>query len=276
MFSGIGIAPMNESRPSFEAGAEPLVSICVPSYNSAPYLQTLFNSLLSQTYNNIELIFTDDASTDESFSIALKYEAALRKAFPRVLLRQNTQNMGAVLNLHEMFKLTTGDLICYLDADDYYSPERVARLVRFFKENPDYGAVYSDYYAIEDGFRVNKELLSKNVPRAQGWIFEELLKSNFICAATMLVRREYFKRSYTFDIFRRRDYKMGDYPAYLQLSRIAKIGYVDEPLAYYRVRKSSMSHSEDAGESKALQDAIRRVKQDARLGVLRPEPLDPA
>jgi glycosyltransferase involved in cell wall biosynthesis len=249
----------------------------VPSYNSADFLPTLFDSLLAQSYSNVELIFSDDASLDNSFEIAQRYRPQLEEKFTCVKFIQQSQNRGGLLNLADSFKEARGELIGYLDADDYYAPDKLRANVEFFAEHPECGAVHSGYQAIVNGYTCEQQFFEKHfihfctvIPR--GWIYEDLLRANFICSATMLVRREYFERAYDFETFRRRDYGMGDYPAYLNLSRITEIGYIDRTLAYYRVRQESMSHTQSPQRRASMYRSIARVQQDCRIGLLNPLP----
>lgn len=253
----------------------PLVSICVPSFNSACYLKATFNSLMSQTYRNIELVFVDDCSSDRSWEIAREYEPYLREKFSRVVLLKNDRNLGTLRSMHNAFQHMTGDLASYLDGDDYLEPTKVEKNVQFLCENPDFGAVHSDFNSFENSSTMTVAFWRNYVHYSdipQGWVFEALLKSNFIQSASMMVRKELWDRCYTFDIFEARNYKMGDYPGHLNVSQIARIGYIDEPLVHYRIRRESMSHSADPARSIAISKAIAKVQQDARLGLLQPLP----
>jgi hypothetical protein len=158
-------------------------------------------------------------------------------------------------------------------SDDYYRRTKVERNVDFFMENQEFGAVHSDFVRLREDF-TTEEGYWHQVYNATGFkipvgrVFQDLIHSNFVCASSLLVRREYFHRSFDFDLFAKRDYRMGDYPALLILSQMTKIGYIDEPLVFYRELEVSMSHSPEPGERRALLRAVDRVKQDARLGLL--------
>ncbi len=254
----------------------PLVSVCVPSFNSAPYLHSAFNSLLSQTYENIELVFVDDCSSDDSWEIACDFEPILKDRFPKVKMLRNERNLGTLLSMNGAFKHMTGEFASYLDADDYLFPAKIEENVNFLMNDPSFGAVHSEFSGVyENIYRVEDHFWQANfrfIEIPQGWIFDLLIARNYICSATLMVRKNLWDRCYTFDIFKSRDYRMGDYPGHLNLSRLARIGYIKKTLANYRIRAVSMSHSPETGEKAALERAILRVQQDARLGVLRPLP----
>ncbi len=255
--------------------AYPLVSICIPCFNQEKYLHSLFSSLLAQTYRNLEIIFADDCSPDNSWAVSQTFAEQLRSAFPSVYMQRNERNLGALPNMSKLFEKASGDFISYLEADDYYRRTKVERNVDFLLENPDFGAVHSDYIRLREDLTA-KEGCWRQIYNASGfkipvgYVFQDLIRANFVCAPSLLVRREYFFRSFDFDTFAQRDYKMGDYPALLTLSQITKLGYIDEPLVFYRELEVSMSHSPEPGEKRALLRSIDRVRQDARLGLLKP------
>ncbi|MCC7528085.1 MAG: glycosyltransferase family 2 protein [Candidatus Melainabacteria bacterium] len=256
----------------FMSNCSPLVSICVPSFNSSQYLGAAFNSLLSQTYSNLELVFVDDASTDDSWKVALSFEPLLKRRLTRVVMIKNEGNLGTLLSMHNAFSYMTGDFASYLDADDCLTPNKIEKNLDFLMRNSQFGAVHSDFSAVDERYNVISDFWKRSewakIP--QGWIFEEMLSFNPICAATLLVRKSLWDRCYTFDIFAQRKYKMGDYPGHLNLSRLTQVGYIDQVLAYYRHRDNSMSHSSDPRTREDIKAVIARVQQDARLGILRP------
>lgn len=175
-----------------------------------------------------------------------------------------------------LFKRASGEFISYLEADDYYRRTKVERNIDFLLENPEFGAVHSDFVRLRedltliDGFwRQTSKTSDFRIP--VGDVFRELTHVNFVCAPTLMVRREFFFIAFDFELFAERDYKMGDYPALLILSQMTKLGYIDEPLVFYRELEVSMSHSPEPGEKRALLRSIDRIRQEARLGLLKPQ-----
>jgi alpha-1,3-rhamnosyltransferase len=254
---------------------KPLVTICIPCYNHEKYLHSLFCSLLSQTYRNLEIIFADDCSTDNSWAVCEKFAPHLRSAFPRVVMQRNEKNLGCLPNMSNLFKQANGDFISYLEGDDYYRRTKVERNVDYLLENPDFGAVHSDYIRLREDLTAKEacwrqDYIASGRKVPEGQVFHELTLSNFVCSPTLMVRREYFYKAFDFDLFAKRDYKMGDYPALLILSQMTKLGYIDEPLVVYRELEVSMSHTPEPGEKRAIMRSVHRVRLDARLGQLKP------
>src|SRR5947208_261642 len=106
------------------------------NYNYAQFLGEAIESVLAQTYKNFELIVCDDGSTDDSCKVVAQYEAR----DPRVKLIRKS-NGGQASGFNEAWRYASGDVICFLDADDLYRPLRLQRVVETLAANPDSGVV---------------------------------------------------------------------------------------------------------------------------------------
>ena len=109
------------------------VSILVAIYNAEQTLSRCLDSLLSQTYTNLEIICIDDASTDRSASIASDYASRDN----RIIFLRNSTNQGPAVARNKGVEVATGDIIGFLDSDDWYAPDTIARLVKVFREHDD-------------------------------------------------------------------------------------------------------------------------------------------
>ncbi len=109
---------------------QPLVSIIIDNYNYANFVHKAIESALDQTYPNIEVIVVDDGSTDESWNIITSYA-------DRVLAIRK-ENGGQSSALNAGFAASNGDIICFLDSDDIFLPNKIARIIELF-EDPDIG-----------------------------------------------------------------------------------------------------------------------------------------
>jgi glycosyltransferase involved in cell wall biosynthesis len=105
------------------SAASPLVSVLMPAYNHASYIGAAVESVLAQSYANIELIVIDDASTDETWRVLQSFEDR------RLRRSRHEVNRGAHVTLNEALALARGEFIAILNSDDVYHPERIARLV---------------------------------------------------------------------------------------------------------------------------------------------------
>ena len=120
---------------------KPLVSILIANYNNSPYIQHCINSLNSQTYRNLEMIFFDDNSSDNSIDIV--------KQFSNVKIIENKiqTKFGSLNQLNafkEAVKISQGDLIFLLDSDDYFTKNKIEKVIDYFNNNKNAKIVF-DY-----------------------------------------------------------------------------------------------------------------------------------
>lgn len=120
-----------EDLPAIEDG--PKVTVMMSSYNSADFLEMAVRSMLDQTWRNLELIVTDDCSSDDSREI-LK---AIAAKDPRLVVIENTENHGTYGNRNRMLEVCTGDFITVHDSDDWSHPQMIEHQMKHLMENPD-------------------------------------------------------------------------------------------------------------------------------------------
>lgn len=123
-------------------------SILVAIYNAGQTLPRCLDSLISQTHTNLEIICIDDASTDRSASIVSDYASRDN----RIVFLQNATNQGPAVARNKGLEVATGDIVGFLDSDDWYAPDTVARLVKVFREHDDADSVlYRCIHVDEEG-----------------------------------------------------------------------------------------------------------------------------
>lgn len=115
-----------------------LVSIIMPSYNTATYISDSIKSIQAQTYTNWELLIVDDCSTDESPDVIRSFND------PRIILLQNEKNSGAAISRNYALREAKGKWIAFLDSDDTWAPEKLEKQIKFMKDN-DYAFTFTDY-----------------------------------------------------------------------------------------------------------------------------------
>lgn len=116
-----------------------LVSIIMPAYNSAIYIEESIRSIQAQTYTNWQLLIIDDCSTDQTVEVVNKMCKD-----KRITLLQNERNSGAAISRNYGLREATGKWIAFLDADDVWLPEKLQKQLQFMTEN-DYKFSYTDY-----------------------------------------------------------------------------------------------------------------------------------
>jgi glycosyltransferase involved in cell wall biosynthesis len=158
----------------------PAVSVVIPAYNSAAFLQQAIDSVLGQTYSDFEIIVIDDGSSDGT-------EAVARSFSDRVTyIKQENKGVSAARN--HGIKLARGQYVAFLDADDLWAPEKLAEQIPLFDMNPEIGLVYSDWQVVSE-HGVSEASFHSSRPAASGYVFNDLVRTGFILTSGTVVRR---------------------------------------------------------------------------------------
>jgi teichuronic acid biosynthesis glycosyltransferase TuaG len=124
---------------------EQKVSIIMPAYNAEQYIEESILSVLNQTYKNFELIIVNDFSNDNTLGIINKYKLIDK----RILLINNSENLGVVISRNKAIDLATGSYLAFLDSDDIWLPLKLDKQITFMIEN-NYYFTYSQYEMFKD------------------------------------------------------------------------------------------------------------------------------
>jgi glycosyltransferase involved in cell wall biosynthesis len=170
-----------------------LVSIVICTYNGAPYLAEQMDSILAQTYYNLEVIAGDDRSTDESFSILLEYAAKDKRVKPY----RNEQNLGYNTNFSIACSKATGKYIAISDQDDVWEKEKIAILVEKLEEDPLNMLVHGISARFEAMDKPHLRSLKK-VNYLEGSDIRRFFLLNIISGHSVLFRSELLKKSLPF------------------------------------------------------------------------------
>lgn len=209
----------------------PLVSIVVANYNSENYLNATLNSLYLQTYKNLEIILIDDCSTDSSVDIINDWISAGMKNMKFI---QNERNLGGGMTKLKGLELSNGEIVGFVDCDDYLHESAVEKMVDAHTQLDNVGLIYSNAFQIDSEGRYSG-LLNKAGKLEEG---ESILERD--CAfhfATWKTR--YYKLcesgfSGKFNI-------AYDLDLYYKLEEVSDVYYLDEPLYFYRVHDNNLS-----------------------------------
>lgn len=161
-----------------------LVSVVMPVYNSARFLRQAIESVLSQTYRNIELIMVDDCSTDESLQIMREYEAADE----RVCIIVNETNHGVARTRNRGIQAAKGEYIALLDSDDVWKDVKIERQIQLLVENNADIAYCSVDFIDEAGNKMGRSFI---VPCETDYK-EMMYRCYFICS-TVVVKASMLK-----------------------------------------------------------------------------------
>lgn len=209
----------------------PKVSINIPCFNSAKFIKETIDSVLSQTYDDFELILTDDGSTDGTGDVIKSFKDPRIRYFYK-------DNEGLAKTRNRCLAASSGEYIAFLDHDDIWFPEKLEKQVKLLDGRGDIALVYSNYYRLyRDGSR--KVVLRGKQP--EGDAFGPLLRSFTVGLLTAVVRKKALEElAIAFD---ETLIVCEDYDLFLRIARNRKISYVDEPLAMYRIHPGMQSVS---------------------------------
>lgn len=172
----------------------PLVTILTPCYNGEKFIDRYVKSVLIQNYSNIELIFVNDGSTDNSESILLSFKEKFDKnGIKLIYIQQENKGLGGAINTG--LTKVTGKYLCWPDIDDYFEPESIRLRVEFLEKNTDYAIVTSDAYIRRiDNLDKILGLVSKGITtNNDSKQFHHLLNGKSIfCPGTHMVRTDAF------------------------------------------------------------------------------------
>jgi glycosyltransferase involved in cell wall biosynthesis len=214
-------------------GAIPLVSVAITTYNSEKWLPRALHSVLEQrTDFPMEIVISDDCSTDSTVSVALHY----RDRYPNLVrVLERSKNVGIMRNYYETFEQCLGRYIAWLDADDYWTdPEKLAVQVRTLESDVSISACcHFVRWVTKDG-DVKRERYPSILPGSYG--LEETLRHNFLPSPSVMFRNGIYRNlpPWYFDLA-----PTTDWPIWVLAARSGKIVLLDRVMADYSLTPNS-------------------------------------
>lgn len=210
----------------------PKVSVIIPCYNREATLPRTLDSVIDQSYGNIEVIIVDDGSTDASPAVIDDYVSRYPDRF-RVI---RTSNGGPYAARNLALDNATGEFIAFLDSDDYWAGGKIEKQVKLYEENEELGLQHTAVTQIDGAGNVYKHsVLGEGF---SGNCFRKLLVRNGIATSSVMVPKFVFDKVGNFnEKYRAR----GDWEMWTRISRAYPIYYIEEELTYYRVHPGMMS-----------------------------------
>jgi len=194
------------------------VSVIIPTYNRRNCITIALNSVVAQSYKDYEIIVVDDGSTDDTTEVLAPYRGTLRYFYQ--------ENRGIAGARNRGIREAKGEYIAFLDSDDYWVPEKLARQVACFSENPHYGMVATRCSSISPKGKFRK----KNRPGKSGWILLDLFNANFIRTSSAMITRECLESVGLFDESLP---ECEEYDLWLRIAAHYPIGFINDPLTVY-------------------------------------------
>ena len=209
----------------------PKVSVIIPLYNKAPYLKKALDSVLAQTYSNWECIIIDDGSTDDSATIASQWINASRLS-PSAFRLVSQENAGVSAARNHGIALSQGEYIAFLDADDWWAPTFLERMLWLANQYPEAGIYGCNYWYVKTG-KTHVTISSDSVVDS-GYV--NYPKMYVECGAmpltsiSVLIPRRIFDEGLKFPV----GVKLGeDFLTWTKIALCHKVAFLNEPLAYY-------------------------------------------
>lgn len=210
----------------------PLVSVVVAVYNGESVIRETLESILQQTYRNIEVIVIDDASTDNSRKIIESYKDSRIKA---IFLEKN-HNICYAGNLG--FRQATGKYVAIAGHDDVWKLDKLEKQISFLEEHPDYSVCFTWADIIDENGDLNNakwsglyERFCRDNLEGNQWSRKLIEEGNYFCAPTACIRREFLEKT---GYYRYALVQLQDYDLWIRLLSEGPVYVLQEKLTYYR------------------------------------------
>jgi glycosyltransferase involved in cell wall biosynthesis len=230
----------NEESTAAGPECQPVISVIMNCYNGERYLREAIDSVLAQRFERWEIIFWDNQSTDHSADIFKSYTDVRLKYYcaPAHTLLYDARNYA--------IEKATGELIAFLDVDDWWHPEKLGKQILLF-DDPTVGFACSNYWIVNEVGETKNQF--RNKPIASGWVLNDLLMDYPIGMLTLILRRA------AFDALPGgcdpRFHIIGDIDLVVRLAMEWKMASCQELLAYYRLH----------GENEGKKQKVRHVEE---------------
>lgn len=236
---------------------EPLISAIIPNYNYELYVGFAIDSVLSQTYSNIEIIVVDDGSSDGSRDVLAAYGDRIKVVFQ--------QNQGVSAARNAGVEVSRGELIAFLDADDVWLPTKIEKQVMRFAADKELGLVHVGVEEVD----ADNKLLHTHTAGLDGSVSEKMVmlthESIFGGGSGSMIPRTVFHEVGGFDT---RISTSADWDLHYRISDRYKVGFVPEILLTYRVHGTNMHGNVRALETDMML-AFKKIFTGTRPAIAR-------
>lgn len=224
----------------------PLVSVVIPSYNHEKYIKESIESVIKQTYKNIELLVIDDGSKDNSPTIIRELGDKYQFYY------QLRENRGHLPTANELYALCNGRYICCIASDDIWILDKLEKQVAFMEQNPQIAACYGNILRINEGGEIlpfyNQYFTNYNT-----YSFDDIVMGRqYIYSITEMIRKDVFEKIGPFD----ERFMCEDFNLWLKLTHSGyQVACLKDLMAFYRRHATNISKS-------------RKPMHEARIAVL--------
>lgn len=235
---------------------KPLVSIIINCLNGEKYLSKAIISILNQKYKNWEIIFFDNNSSDNSYLVLKKYKDKRIKYYRS----KKTYTLYKARNL--AIKKAKGELISFLDVDDWWVKDKLSKQVKVFLKNKNIDVIYSNIYLYHEKKKIKKIFIKGELNF--GKFTQKLVNKFELPILSTLIKRKVFNQIK----FDERYTIIGDLDFFVRLSLIKSFTAVQEPLAYYRIHESNLTKKRIDLNIKELQIWVSERVKDKKFNLI--------
>lgn len=251
----------------------PLVSMITYCYNGERFVSKYFDAILAQNYDNIELIFFNNGSEDNTGNIAEEYKLKLEARGITVNIIHYKENQSTCQLKQDAFHMMKGEYFFGCDSDDLIDPDYISTMVSYLQNNPEKGIVYCQLRVIEEETGIQKSIM-KMIPRyGDKEAFIDILSGtniNFTAISYMMSKKHYARINPGMNIFISRygeNYQIQIPFLYHNLQ-----GYIEKPLGQYTVRRDSYTGTLDTekkvralkGQEKSVMATLRQIHAEEK------------
>lgn len=248
----------------------PLVSIICPVYNSERFIGRMLDSVLAQTYTNIEMICVDDGSFDRTEDVIKSYLNAFREKGMKLIFSKQ-EHGGQTQAINTALKLVNGEYLSWVDSDDFLTSDSIEKKQAVLQSNPKYGVVTSNFFVTDESGAILEE---------RGSLFGSLNRQDYqfylaLTGMSIIESNCHMVKTSLFDtVFPRREIiaceEGQNFQLMLPLYYYYKRVYIEESLAYYVYRSESHYHrkrseEELAERNTALKQMLKKVLESLNL-----------
>ena len=231
----------------------PLVSVIINCYNGEKFLKESIESVLNQSYNNWELIFWDNQSTDNSASIIKSYkDKRIKYFYSKVHTRlYHARNLA--------FERTIGEFVMFLDSDDYFLNNCLESQLKLFEDREVGFACADHFYKYEKN---NKLLIRYGKKMPQGNILLDLLKDYSVSLTTLILRKDILSSNFLFNS----SYNyIGDFDLVIRLAAKFKMARNNNPVSVYRIHDNNLSFQNYNSQALELEEWYEENKKNSLI-----------
>lgn len=219
----------------------PRVSVVIPTFNRERYVRGALESVLKQTFRDLEIIVCDDGSTDKTVEIvrSIRNDAGLPFRIEMLPF-----NLGVSAARNKAISLAKGEWIAFLDSDDSWKVDKLEKQVAFLDDHPDFIGVGCNFENVQSGGSLSSQYGPYYFPDASSELFQ-LLYDCYITTSCFMVKKDTLILAGLFDLSLKNS---EDRDLWWRLPALGRIGYINEPLVRYRIHDASVSKRR-SGES---------------------------